>query len=50
MKRLALGLCALALLIGLGCSSIGGGSWEEAWKDFKGDNMKMSDERSSKPD
>jgi hypothetical protein len=42
MKRLGLLLCALALCWGLGCASDGaGGSWEEVWKDLRGDNMKM---------
>jgi hypothetical protein len=42
MKRLGLLLCALVLLCwGLGCASDSGGSWDEVWKDLRGDNMKM---------
>jgi hypothetical protein len=41
MKRLGLLLCALVLCWGLGCASDSGGSWDEVWKDLKGDNMKM---------
>jgi hypothetical protein len=40
MKDLLL-LC-FVLLFGLGCASEGGpGTWDEFWKDLRGDNMLM---------
>jgi hypothetical protein len=41
MKRLVLLVCAVALAFGLGCASDPQGSWDEVWKDLRGDNMKM---------
>jgi hypothetical protein len=40
MRRLW--ILALALLFSSGCSSDGDkGSWDEVWKDARGDNMQM---------
>jgi hypothetical protein len=37
--------CLLACVLGFGLGCSADGSWDEAWKDLRGDNMRMMADR-----